>query len=361
VVYVNGKEVWRDNMPEGPVLPDTPPLAGIGGADESAYNEFSVDRSYFVPGRNTLAVEIHQVNGTSSDISFDLEIDALKTMPGSSDFTTDQNPLHLDPVSATTVSIVTEEVELDLELVINEVMASNQGAWLDEFGNSGDWIEIYNPGNEAVDMAGLYFTDSLEWATRWRIPSSYPEKTTIGPGDFLIFIADGDPEAGPMHLSFKLDSYGEGLGLSYMSGNRVVWIDSLHFLLQVPNQSMGRYPDGVDDWHRMINFTPGSSNIYTSVEGSRDLEKMITVFPNPASDLLHIRMENGIPGSPAENVHIRMMDLSGRILIETYLDLSPDSVERELKLNSLSPGIYLLMIQSASLQYTGRIVVLHSP
>lgn len=72
VVYLNGKEVVRSDMPAYPVHFRTMSLGVL--AREKQYLEFQVDRTNLVRGRNVLAVEIHQSSGSSSDITFDLEL-----------------------------------------------------------------------------------------------------------------------------------------------------------------------------------------------------------------------------------------------------------------------------------------------
>lgn len=74
VVYINGVEVGRDNIPAGPVSHTTLASSNIGGAAESTPVTFFIPPSYFVNGSNTIAVEIHQDDVTSSDLSFDLEL-----------------------------------------------------------------------------------------------------------------------------------------------------------------------------------------------------------------------------------------------------------------------------------------------
>ncbi|RME93586.1 MAG: hypothetical protein D6766_07915, partial [Verrucomicrobia bacterium] len=76
VVYLNGQEVMRDNMPEGEITFDSRANTAVGGADESTFIERQLDPSLLVEGENVLAVEIHQANPTSSDISFDLRLEA---------------------------------------------------------------------------------------------------------------------------------------------------------------------------------------------------------------------------------------------------------------------------------------------
>jgi hypothetical protein len=74
LIYVNGSEVYRDNMPGGAVNYLTPATVAIGGADESTFYNGSINPGYLVPGNNVVAVEIHQSSGGSSDISFDFEL-----------------------------------------------------------------------------------------------------------------------------------------------------------------------------------------------------------------------------------------------------------------------------------------------
>ncbi len=74
IVYLNGTEVFRSNMPAGAVTYTTLASTGLGGSDETIFNEMNVDPSLLVNGNNVIAVEIHQFSVGSSDISFDLAL-----------------------------------------------------------------------------------------------------------------------------------------------------------------------------------------------------------------------------------------------------------------------------------------------
>ena len=74
VVYVNGAEVYRTNMPGGTITYTTPATAVIGGGDESTYVTTPLAPGVLVAGANVIAVEIHQSGPTSSDMSFNLEL-----------------------------------------------------------------------------------------------------------------------------------------------------------------------------------------------------------------------------------------------------------------------------------------------
>jgi hypothetical protein len=75
VVYLNGQEIFRDNLPEGAaILASTWANTAIGGADEKTPVSKPVSPTLLHAGLNTLAVEVHQANANSSDLGFDLEL-----------------------------------------------------------------------------------------------------------------------------------------------------------------------------------------------------------------------------------------------------------------------------------------------
>jgi phosphodiesterase/alkaline phosphatase D-like protein len=79
VIYVNGTEVYRNNMPTGALTYTS--LASTPASDDgSSFIAATIAASAFVAGNNTIAVEIHQVLNTSSDISFDLEVTGIETV-----------------------------------------------------------------------------------------------------------------------------------------------------------------------------------------------------------------------------------------------------------------------------------------
>jgi hypothetical protein len=74
VVHINGNEVFRNNFTNTttPILFGDFADVAIGAPEESTYVSANIPASALVPGMNIVAVEIHQVNLTSTDISFDL-------------------------------------------------------------------------------------------------------------------------------------------------------------------------------------------------------------------------------------------------------------------------------------------------
>lgn len=73
VVYVNGVEVGRSNMPTGTISFSTTAASTVSGANT---DNFTIPVSALVNGNNLIAVEIHQASNGSSDIIFDLSLTA---------------------------------------------------------------------------------------------------------------------------------------------------------------------------------------------------------------------------------------------------------------------------------------------
>lgn len=76
VIYLNGAEVARRNMPEGDVNYKTLAWTAVGGAEESRFFNYSIASSVLASGDNVLAVEVHQDAANSSDLGFDLGLTA---------------------------------------------------------------------------------------------------------------------------------------------------------------------------------------------------------------------------------------------------------------------------------------------
>ncbi len=73
VLYVNGTEVNRNNMPVGAIVYTTFASADVN----DAIITFTVPNTTFAAGNNVIAVEVHQQSLTNSDLSFNLELTAL--------------------------------------------------------------------------------------------------------------------------------------------------------------------------------------------------------------------------------------------------------------------------------------------
>jgi PKD repeat protein len=74
VVYINGVEAFRDNMAPGAFDYLTHSASIVDGADEKRFFTRKLPKTLFQNGVNRIAVEIHNRDGQSSDIGFDMYI-----------------------------------------------------------------------------------------------------------------------------------------------------------------------------------------------------------------------------------------------------------------------------------------------
>ena len=172
-------------------------------------------------------------------------------------------------------------------LYINELMADNSTTITDNGGSFSDWIEIYNAGEDAINLGGMYVTDDLSNPALWQIPSDKPDSTTIKPKGFLILWADKAVNEGVRHLDLKLDASGEQLALLKKEGDQFIMIDSVSYGIQKSDVSWGRNYDGAAEWRFFYVPTPGSSNdpLYANDTSALDLipDRFVLHqnYPNP--------------------------------------------------------------------------------
>jgi len=150
-----------------------------------------------------------------------------------------------------------------LELRINEVVGLNSGTLADEDGDHPDWIEIYNPGEESVNMAGFGLTDDPDDPYRWVFP-----EVTLEPEEFVVVFASGkdrrDPAGRNLHTNFRIGVAGETVVLSNSWGQVV---DTLATGRLSPGMSSGKHPDGGEGRSFFLEPSPGSPNMPSGLPG----------------------------------------------------------------------------------------------
>lgn len=148
------------------------------------------------------------------------------------------------------------------QVVINEFSAANLDQFFDNYGDDGDWIELYNGGISSIDLSGYYLSDKIDNPTKFEIPNG----VSIEPGDYLlIWASDRDEYAnGVLHTNFKITQTrnSEGVVLTNPSGSIIDFHD-----IEQPNQlghSWARISDGGATWGVSLNPSPGAANTNVS-------------------------------------------------------------------------------------------------
>jgi hypothetical protein len=138
---------------------------------------------------------------------------------------------------------------LKSNVTINEVMASGANANEGSKNAVADWIELKNEGAQEVSLRGMYLTDDMGHARKWK----FPDDATIAPGGFLLVWADGSNKVGDsLHANFKLSKEGEALAL--VSERGVV------ATLSFPALSEGQSYGIVGGELKVLKPSPGQSN-----------------------------------------------------------------------------------------------------
>lgn len=140
-------------------------------------------------------------------------------------------------------------------ILINEWMASNTSTIQDPDDlDFDDWIELYNAGDEAVDLGGYTLTDDLLSPRKF----TFEQGTIIPAKGFLFMWADDERSTnGQVHVNFRLSNDGETLGLFAPNGSS---IDSVTFGAQQADISEGRTTDGGTERSFFTSPTPGFTN-----------------------------------------------------------------------------------------------------
>lgn len=158
-------------------------------------------------------------------------------------------------------SVGTPQENNQIRVRINEIMADNTQTFEDpdEPQEYPDWIELYNPGAVPINLGGMYLSDDPANGQTYRIP----DDVTINGNGYLVFIADGEPEQGPLHTNFRLSKGGESVTLLDKAARFYRLLDQVEYDGMAADVSYGRYPNGEATWQILGTATPGSYNLNT--------------------------------------------------------------------------------------------------
>ena len=145
-------------------------------------------------------------------------------------------------------------------LWLNELQAENITGLLDNAGQRDPWFELYNSGTNPVSLAGLYLGTNAALPTQW----TFPATSSIGPGQFLVVWADGQPlqsTGSVLHTSFRLTPRSGSLLLSRFVSNALQTVDYLNYSALPANYSFGNVPDGQPFYRQpMFRASPAGTN-----------------------------------------------------------------------------------------------------
>lgn len=198
--------------------------------------------------------------------------------------------------------------------IITELMSSNTGMVTNEDGRYCDWIEICNPSDHPVDLAGYTITDNPQMPDKYVLPCR-----VLDPGGYVLIYADDQPSTDTeLHVPFKLKSKGEMLLLFNPKG---VEIQRISFPAMENNYSYAMDMD-TGEWAVTERCTPGLPNLeeeYEVCRYSRRAFSPVVINEVMASNSITLRDEDGDYSDWVElyNASLETVDLSGWGLSDT--------------------------------------------
>lgn len=136
------------------------------------------------------------------------------------------------------------------QLVINEIMSSNKGAYADSEGHTYDWIELYNGSKQDIDLTNYTLSDEESGSAKWIFPN-----VTIKSKSYLIVYLSGNIREG-LYANFALSKEGGELITLKKSNGKVV--DTVRTESLEKNMVMSRNSKG--EWTLTRDITPGFAN-----------------------------------------------------------------------------------------------------
>ncbi|MCB1128605.1 MAG: lamin tail domain-containing protein, partial [Verrucomicrobiae bacterium] len=139
--------------------------------------------------------------------------------------------------------------------VFNEVLARSDTVVPGGPDPASDWVEIFNPTDQAYDLAGFSVSTGPAEPGEWIFPTG----ATVPSGGHLLLLCDGSQPASlewsdRPNIGRSLSAEGDALHLFDPAGRKV---DSVEFGFQVRDQSIGR---SLGTWTLLATPSPGDAN-----------------------------------------------------------------------------------------------------
>ena len=249
-----------------------------------------------------------------------------------------------------------------LNIVINEINYKSS-----ENFDAGDWIELFNPNTDAVDISGWILKDNND-----NNQYAFPQGTFINGDDYLVIVRNSDnflqfyPEIDSFigEFSFGLSSSEDAVRLF---DSDLIIQDEVYYSSSSPWPPLANgqgytlelidpsYDNSLAQSWSNINYHGSPDAINSATASMNDEDLFYTrVYPNPFVQTLFILLELDL----SEFVTIDIFDLKGSLVKNIHSGVFNSGIHRVNKnLERLNAGIYILKIKTASgLSQTEKII-----
>lgn len=346
IIYVNGQEAARYNMPAGAVTYNS--YATTYAHSNPDQGTLSLPASLFKKGTNLIAVEIHNNNATSTDVYWDASLystvnDESAVISTEETYTlSNGNTFNL---TACYEPLTDEEINQNgiLPVRINEISAVNS-IYVNDLYKKNDWVELYNTTDMPIDVKGMFISDNALVPAKYQISAeNSTAETVIPPHGYLVIWCDELTPINQLHATFKLAKEG---GDVLLTSSDQSWSDKLTYPAHDGTHSVGLYPDGGNQYYIMDQTSIGAGNImngYAQLVENENNPDCIKDHKTPSD--LHIAYHHGqliITGS-ATYATLSICTLSAQTYKQERVDLNGQ--QAIVGINELPKGIYLATVK----------------
>ncbi len=191
------------------------------------------------------------------------------------------------------------------DVVVNELMASNESTASDQDGEFEDWIELYNNSSSSIDLSGWFLSDKFDDLQKW----TFPAGTFIDGNGYLIVWADENGSQAGLHANFKLSASGESL---YLVDPNLAIAQEIIFGEQTTDMGYARVPNGNGDFVIQLPTFNANNDVLNAVEDVTTTTA-IDIFPNPASSTVFIKT------NIAQQVKLEVLNTIGQRIYESEI------------------------------------------
>jgi Na+-transporting methylmalonyl-CoA/oxaloacetate decarboxylase gamma subunit len=130
---------------------------------------------------------------------------------------------------------------------INEVLVVNENNYEDDYGHRSSWVELFNSGHEAINVASCYLAATKADGSEVRYVIPRDPATAMSSQTYLLFFCEGTGTKGTFYTNFTLDDVVK-LTLYNADGEEVLDEFPIDHAAQIADISIGYMsPDGIVD------------------------------------------------------------------------------------------------------------------
>lgn len=310
VVYLNGVEIHRENMPAGTITRDTP---ASGGGNEGVFDLFTFDGSSLVEGENLICVEIHNSNAFNNDMVFDLELGIQSSTSVPINETSQVMARVYDGTEWSALNeaiFITDEPASAANLVISEIHYHPSI----EQGEDSEFIELMNISSQSINLAGVSFTEGISFR--------FSEQTSLPAGGRIVLAFDplafeaaygNTIPVGGIYTS-RLANNGERITLSAADGSIIQTVryndkepwptiaDGIGYSLVLVAPTGVPNPELPQNWRASIE--PGGSPAASdSTPFAGSTSEDLLIYATGGTNSAHFELVNGIPVFEYRRMH----------------------------------------------------------